>query len=175
MRSFKELWPDINTPGHNPLGQNPRWVARPDKTHRITRRQLFFWTRRLRPPILKFSFRNPFCNRKRHRIHCVLILLYSLFLPLTGGSDPGGLCPGEFMSANLKEHAYSGNSREYDCCDDRHSCAPVWTKTRNIHGAIGNNLFAWLWRLDVSVRGQLSMDHNGTGGQSMTHEYMLIW
>jgi len=53
----------------------------------------------LRPPILKFSFQDPISyNRKRHRTLCSIstggyVLGFRPALPLTGGSDPGGLCP----------------------------------------------------------------------------------
>ena len=55
--------------------------------------------------VLKFSFQNPLsCNIKRRRIHCVLILQrvdmswgFRPALPLAGGFDPGGLCPGGYV------------------------------------------------------------------------------
>jgi len=61
----------------------------------------------LRPPILKFSFQNPFPVTENDIIHCVLILQGGYVLGVSsglatdpGGSDPGGVMSGGFMSAN---------------------------------------------------------------------------
>ena len=73
------------TPGHNPLVQNPlTGVLCPGVYVRQS------WN---------LAFRTPFPVTENDIIHCVLILQgvmswgFRPTLPLTGGSDPGGLCP----------------------------------------------------------------------------------